>query len=443
MVVAVAVALAAAACNGTSGEPIEPATPSPSPSESVRTTPSPTPSDAPTGTPEPVSTADLTDEQADWDEIELAPGDEWVHAEGLLGDGSGWLAITTDDWPPESEGGHQLQVHRITGAGRADRRYGDDGSVEVTRSHGYAPIVVHEIVRHPGDAVLLITSAIDSADQGPLSVHRILPDGSPDQGWRSRFEGITLEEQGAGSIAAPRAAVLPDGSVRICFERNAHEPRVDLLGLTATGARDARVGPDGIREGVLPDGSSCEAMLPAEDGSFLIAGSGPNGQTIWSLDRSGAQATVTLEPDPSWDAGAARVSQLRRGRDGSLYLGMLIGDEAAVAKASSPDAWDRSFGDRGLAVVDDGVRRIASLDAAGDRVLVGIDPAEGGDRIVSIRSADGVRDAAFGSDGTVRLGNVTVARALVDRGTHLVVLLQQEPYPQETFLRRIPVRLGS
>ena len=227
-------------------------------------------------------------------------------------------------------------------------------------------------------------------------------------------------------IQRPRAVVLPDGSLRVCFTvvraEDPWELGPYLFGRTAAGARDVTVGPNGLRRLDLGPATTCEdlwtdasgrllavgnvdaATGPAVIGRFSVAGvkdtsygSGGHGVLDWSarafrahrMVRIGNSAIIAGQsrdkvPGAPWIAFTARF-----GSDGTLESGYGYGgvyrypggDGGSILRSIDPVPISRL------------VMGIASLD--------GSQPAVASERLVRIDPATGRLDPAFGRNGSV------------------------------------------
>lgn len=379
--------------------------------------------------------------------LEVASEFEWSEARGLLRDGTGYLAITVDQWPEEEYGGHDLRIRRVTAEGRLDRSYGDAGAVHVDRNAGDGWVSIVNYVRDPTDgSVVLFTHITDSDEITNVRAERVTADGRLDEDYQRTQRGLSIDRGGYGSSGGFAMTLLPDGAVRACLEAEIPSDGPDLFGLDPRGNRDARVGPDGLRHNILPPGSRCGDMLLAADGNLVLAVKTadqaelvklrPNGDRITAF--GGALSRRDLIP-----------SQVRETMDGSFLVCGSAGDDVGVAQADPDGSWSPAFGERGLVLVER-TSFCSTLEPAGGHVIVGADrlqylsdgseTGQQGSSIHVLRLSDGSVDPRFADEGQLRLTRRYLARVLLDQHRQLVVFSETWG-PRRAFLERKAQRL--
>ena len=361
----------------------------------------------------------------------------------MLRDGTGYLAITVDQWPEEDYGGHDLRIRRVTAEGRLDRSYGDAGAVHIDRYAGDGWLSIVNYVRDPTDgSVVLFTHITDSDEITKVRADRVTADGRVDEDYLSTQRGLSIDRGGSGYPGGFAMTLLPDGAVRACLEAEIPSDGPDLFGLDPDGDRDARVGPGGLRHNVLPPGSKCSDMLVATDGNLVLAVQTadqaelvklrPNGDRIPTFGGV-AQGTRDLVP-----------SEVRETMDGSFLVCGSAGDDVGVAKADPDGTWSSTFGERGMVVVERD-SFCSTLEPAGDHVIVGADRLQyrsdssetglQGSSIHVFRLSDGSVDRRFADEGELRLSRRYLARVLLDQFRQLVVF-SETWRPRRAFLER-------
>jgi len=247
-------------------------------------------------------------------------------------------------------------------------------------------------------------------------------DGTPDptygDGGRADSTPIATGHPQPGA-----AVVLPDGRIRICSSvapNDATDPGIVLIGYTASGDRDASVGPEGVAYLDLGVATVCNAMVADASSRLIIAGTGRvDGRRAAIVGRFSADGA----PDDTFGDGGLRTLQwssreftanalVRLGSTGFVLGGQAIDAGvpplAYTARLTSSGAVDTAYGFGSVYRYPGGSGGsfLRSLDVAGNgRLLVGVARAETGnptiETLVRISAATGRLDPAFGRNGSV------------------------------------------
>jgi uncharacterized delta-60 repeat protein len=271
----------------------------------------------------------------------------------------------------------RIAVARLLPDGDLDPNFGDDGIAVVGPDGAHASTLA--LTR---DGVILVGGGVAVADGEAPLVLRLAPDGTPDD----TFDGNGAWDAGATALRGWARDVLPaaDGSVTFAVGAapgGSFPSALVAVRLTAAGALDpAFGGGDGIAEAIL------SAPL-ARDGGAMGIVSGPGGRVVLAGTVTGRGsraegAVVRMLPDGSLDprfgrAGVTRltarrglrVAALARARDGRLVVGgRSASPNAAIVRLRANGRRDTAFGSSGTVVraigtTPDGRRTYSAVNA--------------------------------------------------------------------------------
>ena len=262
-------------------------------------------------------------------------------------------------------------------------------------------------------------------------------------------------------IEAPRATVLGNGSLRVCFTvTQADAPWAVgpwLFGLTAAGAPDAAVGPGGVRQLDFGPATTCDDLWTDASGRLLAVGNVDPEVGPAVIGRFSANGAV----DPSYGSGGRQVLDWS-GRAFRVDRMVRIGNSAVIAGESRDKvagapwiaftARFRSDGSVDSSYGYGGVYRYPG--GAGGSILRSIDPVPVGrlvlgmasvsgtgaltERLARINPSTGRLDPAFGSNGWVGVFHEAVDTTFDSYGRTITVgsrvnsstsILVQRRYP--------------
>jgi hypothetical protein len=370
--------------------------------------------------------------------VDLRTGTDFraIDAVGVVRGPRGVVVLSDAEWALGSGSDNQgYRLDALTWSGRSDTSFNGGKPI-------YSPYVTSgtpgAIVARP-NGFWVVGVANDFPGIDSLRIHGYGWDGRNQVAWNEVFD-VEYETR----IANPRATVLANGSLRVCFtalhdaEGMAAGPY--LFGLTPSGERDVTVGPNGLRQLNLGPATTCEDLATDASGRLLAVGNvapetGPavigrfsdTGIPDAAFGKGGHQ---TLD----WSGRAFRVDRLVRMGNGAIIAG-----ESRDKTAGAPwIAFTAHFSRNGTVNTSYGYGGVYRYPGgAGGSILRSIDPVPVGRLVVGVASvsgegavderlaridpATGRLDSAFGRNGWVGVFHEAVDTTFDSRGRTLTV----------------------
>ncbi|MFL5830794.1 MAG: delta-60 repeat domain-containing protein [Solirubrobacteraceae bacterium] len=302
-------------------------------------------------------------------------------------------------------GQNVIVATRMTSAGRLDRSFGRNGIVTVAINGGAGVDSGDALVLQPDGKIVIAGSGRDGT-YGPLTFAavRLNTNGGLDQSFGQG--GIANVPIGSYSIANA-VALQPDGKIVLGGTALEAHNEFAAARLNPDGTLDKRFGADGISTFPSRTGGAW-ALDIQSDGKPVLAGQADyaNPQVRGAQQFMAARLTRDGTPDPTFGNGGivtipvgatALGFGLAHTSDGKLLLAgpaFTTTNVNAVVKLTPSGAFDQSYGNGGIAAVQDwyGANGLV-LDQSGSAVIPEVGPA-------ALRvKPDGSADQSFGSQG--------------------------------------------
>ena len=310
--------------------------------------------------------------------------------------------------------------------GTLDPTFGTDGRLVLRSENGSQNVGANRVLVRPDGRLVLLGGIGDDA-----AVISLTADGARDASFGK--DGVARVSPGAQSeIVFFGATILADGSLVLAGARQGEfdDTSVALLvKLTASGARDASFGTNGLVEVGATDGSEQSLFLDvrtvSEGGLVAIGAASRAGEEDIETEFVTARFTANGALDGSFGDGGIVRAKIRGGL--ALFTGTFLSDgsavlmggvappdggffelDAALARVLPDGTLDESFGEGGQVVLDMPLPFAAVLDVQADAAgrIVGtgaaLDFLEGVSEALVFRLApDGSLDASFADGGVL------------------------------------------
>ncbi len=364
-----------------------------------------------------------------------AQADGYLQGTILVRQAAGVVAAsTTSSYDPATgQSDADPLLRRLDARGRGDGTFGTDGVAVV--DFGSSAYVTDAIALSDDRLVLLATVGGGSYEDQQVGLVRLSPDGSLDPTFNLGQPVVTdLRTQ----ALKPRSVLaMPDGALFVGLSHDARDGNADfaVAKYTTAGALDPSFGDGGVQMVDAGGYDQLNDLLPGPSGDLLAIGStfsdGKQAAAVMKLTaagvkdpRFGTAGTALLSP-AGYDLYAA--NGVRSGRSiviaGSGYSH--TGEQVAfVSRLSAQGRVETRFGDKGVLLLDEpSTADSAAVTVATDGDLMisrGVGDGPFTARIHKIDAGSGKTQLAFGSGGSIDLGEFVVSSLLADGSGTLV-----------------------